>query len=73
MTRTPDETLIRVLVHNSAKAVRAKDFKFRLLRHADDIVMFDVPAPVQHRGMVESRELGNCSSTTAPAGLGRST
>jgi uncharacterized protein (TIGR02246 family) len=40
-----DETEIRALIENWAKAVHAGDMDGVLADHADDIVMFDVPPP----------------------------
>jgi uncharacterized protein (TIGR02246 family) len=44
-----DETEIRTLVERWARAVHAGDLDAVLDRHADDIVMFDVPPP--HAGV----------------------
>jgi uncharacterized protein (TIGR02246 family) len=44
-----DDTEIRALVEAWARAVHAGDLEAVLDRHADDIVMFDVPPP--HRGV----------------------
>ena len=46
-----NETLIRQLVENWAKAVRNRDLDTILAHHADDIVMFDVPEPFQSVGV----------------------
>jgi ketosteroid isomerase-like protein len=40
-----NETEIRELIENWAKAVHAGDTNGVLANHADDIVMFDVPPP----------------------------
>ncbi|MGH8634883.1 MAG: YybH family protein, partial [Burkholderiales bacterium] len=40
-----DETEIRAVIENWAKAVRARDLDSVLADHAPDIVMFDVPPP----------------------------
>ena len=53
---TMDETKIRSIVEDWAKAVRAKDMDGVLANHTDDIVMFDVPMPLQSRGMEEYRK-----------------
>src|SRR5262249_20443703 len=53
MTQNTNEAEIRELVENWANAVRAKEMKGVLARHADDIVMFDVPMPLQSRGIDE--------------------
>jgi uncharacterized protein (TIGR02246 family) len=46
-----NEAQIRTLLDRWAKAVRAKDMDGALAGHTDDIVMFDVPMPLQCRGM----------------------
>ncbi|MGH8700246.1 MAG: YybH family protein [Burkholderiales bacterium] len=42
---TRDETEIRAVIENWAKAVRARDLDSVLADHAPDMVMFDVPPP----------------------------
>jgi uncharacterized protein (TIGR02246 family) len=51
MPQTPNETQIRELVENWAKAVRAKDITGVVAHHTDDVLMFDVPPPVAVRGI----------------------
>src|SRR5262249_53945936 len=46
-----DETQIRELVKDWAKAVRERDLAGATAHHSDDIVMFDVPLPVQSKGI----------------------
>ena len=46
-----NETLIRQLVENWAKAVRNKDYDAILAHHSQDIVMYDVPEPFQSVGI----------------------
>ncbi len=46
-----NEFQIRELVENWARAVRNEDMDGVLAHHADDIVMFDVPPPLQSRGI----------------------
>jgi ketosteroid isomerase-like protein len=46
-----NETQIRRLVSNWAKAVRARDIDGASAYHAKDIVMFDVPLPLQSKGI----------------------
>jgi ketosteroid isomerase-like protein len=53
MPDTSNENQIRMLLENWAAAVRSKDMEGALAHHADDIVMFDVPLPLQSRGMDE--------------------
>jgi uncharacterized protein (TIGR02246 family) len=70
MTRNPDDTLIRALVDDWSTAVRAKDLDAVLARHADDIVMFDVPLPLQSRGMAEYRKTWELFFDNSPGGEG---
>lgn len=45
------KTEIRNLIESWARAVRAKDIEGVMARHADDMVMFDVPPPVIVKGL----------------------
>jgi ketosteroid isomerase-like protein len=45
------ETQIRALIEAWADAVRRHDFPGILAHHDQDIVMFDVPPPLQSRGL----------------------
>jgi ketosteroid isomerase-like protein len=56
MTATSDEAHIRELVEHWAKAAREKDMDGVLAHHANDVVMFDVPLPLQCRGIDEYRK-----------------
>jgi ketosteroid isomerase-like protein len=47
------ETQIRALIEAWAAAVRRHDYPGILAHHDSDIVMFDVPPPLQARGMEE--------------------
>ena len=47
MTDTSNEHEIRRLVEDWAAAVRARDVAGAVAHHAGDIVMFDVPLPLQ--------------------------
>jgi uncharacterized protein (TIGR02246 family) len=49
--RTSDEAAIRNLVESWARAVRAKDLKGILANHSPDMLMFDVPPPLQFKGI----------------------
>jgi uncharacterized protein (TIGR02246 family) len=48
---TTDEAVIRELVENWARAVRAKDLDGILANHSTDMLMFDVPPPMQSKGI----------------------
>jgi uncharacterized protein (TIGR02246 family) len=67
---TADEKEIRSLVEDWAKAVRAKDMEGVLANHTDDIVMFDVPMPLQSRGMDEYRKTWELFFDHSPGGRG---
>jgi ketosteroid isomerase-like protein len=49
--RTNDEAAIRRLVEDWASSVRRRDLDGILRHHSADIVMFDVPPPIQSRGI----------------------
>ena len=49
--RTKDEAAIRELVESWAKAVRAKNLNGILANHSTDVLMFDVPPPLQSSGI----------------------
>lgn len=50
-----DETEIRDLIQAWARAVRDGDMAAILANHTDDMVMFDVPVPLQSKGMAAYR------------------
>ena len=50
------ENEIRALIEAWAAAVRRHDLPAILKAHSDDIVMFDVPPPLQSRGMAEYKD-----------------
>jgi uncharacterized protein (TIGR02246 family) len=49
--RTTDEAAIRDLVETWARAVRIKNLNGILANHSPDILMFDLPPPVQSKGI----------------------
>ena len=51
-----DEARIKALLENWADAVRRHDLPAILAHHADDIVMFDLPLPLQCRGIEAYRQ-----------------
>jgi uncharacterized protein (TIGR02246 family) len=65
-----DETQIRALVESWAKAVRAKDLDGAISHHTNDIVMFDVPMPLQSRGLEEYRKTWELFFDHSPGGSG---
>jgi len=46
-----DEVAIRNLVENWASTVRRKDLDAILLNHSPDMLMFDVPPPLESKGL----------------------
>jgi len=51
INKPADEAAIRELIENWAKAVRAKDLDGILANHSQEILMFDVPPPLQSKGI----------------------
>ncbi len=70
MTRKSDENAIRTLVEEWTRAVRAKDMAGVLANHTDDIVMFDVPMPLQSKGMEEYKKTWELFFDHSPGGPG---
>lgn len=55
-TNTQDELEIRALIERWAEAVRAADLDGVTAHHTDNMVLFDVPAPVQLSGLEAYRQ-----------------
>ena len=53
---TTHEAAIRELVETWARAVRAKDLDGILANHSTDMLMFDVPPPVESKGIEAYRK-----------------
>ncbi len=53
---TTDEAVIRELIEDWAKAVPAKDFDRILAHHSAEVLMFDVPPPLESKGIEAYRE-----------------
>jgi uncharacterized protein (TIGR02246 family) len=70
MPPATDEARIRMLVEDWARAVRAKDMDGALAHHADDIVIFDAPLPLQAQGMEEYRKSWELFFAHSPGGPG---
>ncbi|HEX3809979.1 MAG TPA: SgcJ/EcaC family oxidoreductase [Rhizomicrobium sp.] len=51
-----DETAVRKVIEEWARAVRGKDMEGILRHHAADMSMFDVPPPFQSKGIDAYRE-----------------
>jgi ketosteroid isomerase-like protein len=52
MSISPDEIAIRNQIETWAAAVRSRDMAGILKNHAADMIMFDVPPPLQLRGVL---------------------
>lgn len=50
-SHTKDEAAVRKLIEDWAGSVRRRDFDGILRNHSRDIVMFDVPPPLQSKGI----------------------
>lgn len=57
MNSETDESLIRGIVENWAKACCQKSVDGLVANHADDILLFDLKAPLQHSGMAAYRRV----------------
>jgi uncharacterized protein (TIGR02246 family) len=70
MPESTDESQIRALVADWAKAVRAKDMDGVIAHHAEDVVMFDVPMPLLSKGLEEYRGTWELFFANSPGGPG---
>lgn len=70
MTSNPNETQIRTLIESWAKAVREKDMDAAVAHHTDDMVMFDVPMPLQAKGIEEYKKTWELFFDNSPGGPG---
>lgn len=68
MPRNSNETQIRMLIEDWTKAVRTKDMVGALPHHTDDIVIFDVPMPLQSKGMKQYRKTWELFFDHSPGG-----
>jgi ketosteroid isomerase-like protein len=53
---TTDESQVRESIQNWAKAVRSRNIEAILKQHAPEILLFDVPPPVQSKGIDAYRQ-----------------
>jgi ketosteroid isomerase-like protein len=63
---TADDVQIRTVIDNWAQAVRAQDMDRILANHAANVLLFDVPLPVQSRGIDAYRESWNLFFRSMP-------
>ena len=54
-----EDEQIRAVIRSWERAVQSGDIGGILANHTDDILMFDVPEPLQARGTQEYRETWN--------------
>ena len=51
MNQSKEESVVRELIENWAKAVRERNLEAVLAHHSSDFVMFDVPSPFESVGI----------------------
>jgi uncharacterized protein (TIGR02246 family) len=70
MADNTNETQIRTLIERWAQAVRDGDMDSILAHHTNDIVMFDVPPPLQVKGIEAYKEQWELFFQYSPGGEG---
>ena len=55
-SRSEDEAAVRDVVESWMAAVRRRDYEGILRNHSSDVVMFDVPPPLQSKGIEAYRK-----------------
>ena len=65
-----DEKEIRELCLSWAEAARRQDMIGVLSRHTEDVIMFDVPMPIQSRGLKEYQATWEAFFSVSPGGAG---
>ena len=65
-SRRTDEVVIRELIDNWTKAVRAKDFYGILAHHSAEMLMFDVPPPLESKGIEAYRKTWDLFFSASP-------
>jgi uncharacterized protein (TIGR02246 family) len=70
MPESTDESRIRTVVDDWAKAVRGKDMDGVIANHTEDVVMFDVPMPLLSQGIEEYRATWDLFFANSPGGPG---
>ena len=64
-----DTDLVREVITRWETAVQNRDMAGTLANHSPDILMFDVPEPIQARGLAEYRETWELFFTYSPGGV----
>ncbi|WP_433236227.1 nuclear transport factor 2 family protein [Actinomadura nitritigenes] len=70
MAENPNESEVRSVVDNWARAVRAGDMDGVLDHHTDDVLMYDVVNPPRARGMDDYRKQWELFFQYSPGGDG---
>jgi ketosteroid isomerase-like protein len=70
MSPNLDEKKIQELIENWAKSIRDKNMDGIVANHTDDIIMFDVPFPLQSKGMDEYKKTWDLFFKYSPGGEG---
>jgi uncharacterized protein (TIGR02246 family) len=70
MTDDSAEVQITTVLEDWARAVREKDMDRVLAHHAEDVVMFDVPMPLQSQGIEDYRKTWELFFESSPGGNG---
>ena len=65
-SRTIDESAIRDLVENWAKSVRTRNLDGILANHSPEILMFDVPPPIQSNGIQAYKKTWDLFFSSSP-------
>jgi ketosteroid isomerase-like protein len=65
---TTDEERVRDLIARWETAVQNRDLTGTLANHSPDILMFDVPEPIQARGLIEYAETWELFFRYSPGG-----
>jgi uncharacterized protein (TIGR02246 family) len=63
-----DEDAVRAIIHRWETAVQNRDLAGALASHTDDMLMFDVPEPIQARGLAEYAETWELFFKYSPGG-----
>jgi ketosteroid isomerase-like protein len=64
-----DEEAVRAVIARWEAAVQNRDIAGAIANHTDDMVMFDVPEPIQARGLAEYAETWELFFKYSPGGV----
>jgi ketosteroid isomerase-like protein len=68
-TMATDTDLVREVITRWETAVQNRDMSGTLANHSPDILMFDVPEPIQARGLAAYQETWDLFFTYSPGGV----